>query len=43
MYAYFEAVRPPSGPWALRSPNSRSRMSFPAAMRNLQNIVFIEN
>lgn len=31
MYEYLEAVRPPSGPWALRSPISSSFLLGPAA------------
>ena len=36
---YLEAVRPPSGPWARRRPNSRRVFFSPAAIRNLAAFV----
>jgi hypothetical protein len=41
-YAYLDADRPPSGPWALRNPNSRSLILLPAAIRNLAALVAIK-
>lgn len=42
MYAYFDADRPPSGPWARRKPNSKSLTFFPATIRYLAALVAIK-